>query len=376
MGSVVAFSHAVHVEAARLLVERFYRELCAGRIGGPGPGGSARSPCAPPPPAGSTAAPTPPPSTCRTGLSPSCTRWARIRCWSEHPHRRLPASAEQRARRAPPRAKRPGRGRRLPQLSPASHATAFKAAPWSCSRWSAPTAATPPSCSAAWAAWARPPWPARPRPGGCARAALRPPSLPRSRQASAPSARCSSWARRWRATISQLAPGRRPVGQAAVRPLSHPARPLVWDNFESTLPAFQKNPAAGAELIDAPQLHRRGPRPAAPPLPRADAASATHPSSPKPRPQGRLPAGHLPPDRAPACRASPSARCRGWPGPTALPAGLGAGRQGHRHRRRRRYTRGPRWRPCSTTLADHPLSIELVAPHLKTLTPAPDRGRL
>ena len=34
VGSVVAFSHAVHVQAARLLVERFYRELCAGRTVG------------------------------------------------------------------------------------------------------------------------------------------------------------------------------------------------------------------------------------------------------------------------------------------------------------------------------------------------------
>ncbi len=31
VGSVIAFSHSVHVEAARLLVERFYRELAAGR---------------------------------------------------------------------------------------------------------------------------------------------------------------------------------------------------------------------------------------------------------------------------------------------------------------------------------------------------------
>jgi len=30
VGSVVAFSHSVHVEAARILVERFYRELCKG----------------------------------------------------------------------------------------------------------------------------------------------------------------------------------------------------------------------------------------------------------------------------------------------------------------------------------------------------------
>jgi len=35
VGSVVAFSHAVHVEAARLLVERFYHELCSGlTVGG------------------------------------------------------------------------------------------------------------------------------------------------------------------------------------------------------------------------------------------------------------------------------------------------------------------------------------------------------
>ncbi len=31
VGSVIAFSHAVHIQAAKLLVERFYRELCAGR---------------------------------------------------------------------------------------------------------------------------------------------------------------------------------------------------------------------------------------------------------------------------------------------------------------------------------------------------------
>lgn len=34
VGSVVAFSHSVHVEAARLLVEQFYRELAAGRTVG------------------------------------------------------------------------------------------------------------------------------------------------------------------------------------------------------------------------------------------------------------------------------------------------------------------------------------------------------
>jgi hypothetical protein len=34
VGSVVAFSHAVHVQAARILVERFYRELCGGRTVG------------------------------------------------------------------------------------------------------------------------------------------------------------------------------------------------------------------------------------------------------------------------------------------------------------------------------------------------------
>ena len=79
VGSVVAFSHAVHVEAARLLVERLYRELSPDcRRARPW-----RRPalaCGPILPAGCTGVPAPTPSTCRTGLSPSSTRSAPTRC--------------------------------------------------------------------------------------------------------------------------------------------------------------------------------------------------------------------------------------------------------------------------------------------------------
>ncbi len=78
VGSVVAFSHSVHIKAARILVERFYTELAAGMTVGqaleesraglhanrsrwlhPGPDAE--------------------PSICKIGSSPSSTRWARTR---------------------------------------------------------------------------------------------------------------------------------------------------------------------------------------------------------------------------------------------------------------------------------------------------------
>ncbi len=34
VGNVIAFSHSVHIEAARLLVERFYKELAQGKTVG------------------------------------------------------------------------------------------------------------------------------------------------------------------------------------------------------------------------------------------------------------------------------------------------------------------------------------------------------
>ena len=124
---------------------------------------------------------------------------------------------------------------------------------------------------------------------------------------------------------------------------------LVWDNFESVLPTFQEGePAIGGLGVYTDEARR--------------ALAALYRELTEGDPKGRLLVTCRPEETGlPGIKeiSLGGSGARGQP----APAGSGARRQGHRLR----PGRGPE--PLLQALADHPLSIALVAPYLKERTP-------
>ncbi len=169
VGSVLAMSHAVHVEATRTLLERFYQALVGGAtvgealeagrgaliaspdrwlVGGPG------------------------------GKAVPLRDWFLPNLYQRGPDPRLVPSGALDAGAPEARAKPSGRRRagRSREPFPGRRSTAFRGAPSSSTRSSGSSRATGRCCYTRWAGWGRRAWPGRRRSGGrepgCSRTGL------------------------------------------------------------------------------------------------------------------------------------------------------------------------------------------------------------
>ena len=245
----------------------------------------------------------------------------------------------------------------------ARRSMASRAARGSCTSWSASSARTAASCCTPWAAWARPRSPPRPRTGGRAAACFRDGACFVSFEQFASADRVVQ-------VLGDLPRGPRfercpavEQRRRAIECVQQKDVLMVWDNFESVLPHVQRRHRApdGAPYTDD---ERDAPRRA---LPRSHDGAG----------RGRLLVTCRPGDERPACPAPSGSSSTAWPGPTACGCSR-ASRSATRHLAIPGSPTGT-LDPLLSDLADHPLSLELVGPHLKSLTPEAiraDFGRL
>ena len=126
---------------------------------------------------------------------------------------------------------------------------------------------------------------------------------------------------------------------------------MVWDNFESVLPQFND----GAADHGSPYTDDEPP-PTGRSLPRPDQ-----------RPGQRLPLGHVPPRRDRPSRRHEVRAARPCAG--RQPVAAAPHPRARQHQAQRSPLSREKLDPLLHDLADHPLSLELVGPHLRSLTP-------